>query len=248
MPFHQEPWGSLCWLALENPTGVIAPTQSGKTLTDLIHKTLRAPGALLATSTRLDLFRLTAMHRERAHGEGSVAVLDLTGTTGWPYMIRWNPMTGCQDWRIATRRAKAFVAGVRPGEKATGNHAFFEGRASEVLACYLQAAAVSEAPMDVFIRWCMNAADFTAAEILMSTPGCEDHGLILRKSQSLAQETRDGIYESVRDAISCLTDPLTRESASAPAPLDSTSPSSFTIEAPCMCSALKTPPQILPRW
>lgn len=212
IPLHQAPWGSLCWLALENATGVIAPQQSGKSLTDLLHKTLAAPGPLVQTSTKLDLFRLTARYRERKFGEGTVAVLDLTGTAAWPYRIRWNPLSGCADWRTAKRRAGAFVAGIRPGaaKASGGNHAFFEGRATEVLACYMQAACISGAPLEVFIDWCLNASDTTASDILLTDPVRRQHGQILREAQNLVRETRDGIYESLRDAVSCLTDPLTR--------------------------------------
>ena len=69
------------WLPLENATGVIAPQQSGKTLMDLIHKVIHAPGGLLVTSTKLDLFLLTATARERAGS--TVHVLDLTGAAAW---------------------------------------------------------------------------------------------------------------------------------------------------------------------
>ena len=45
IPLHRAPvTGAALWLPLENATGVIAPQQSGKTLTDLIHKVLDAPG------------------------------------------------------------------------------------------------------------------------------------------------------------------------------------------------------------
>lgn len=210
VPFHETPWGQRMFLPLENPTGVIAPTQSGKSLTDLIHKVLGAPGALITTSTKLDLFRLTAMHRERLHGEGTVQVLDLTGTSGWPYQVRWNPLSGCEDWRTATRRAKALIAGTNAGQQTTGNHRFFESRAAEVLACYLQAGAMTNVHVDEFVAWCVDATDNTATEILMDNPVTQDHGLILRKAQQLVPETRDGIWETLRDSVSCLTDPLTR--------------------------------------
>lgn len=210
VPFHITAWEQPMYLPLENPSGVIAPTQSGKSLTDLIHKVLGAPGALITTSTKLDLFRLTAMHRERLHGEGTVQVLDLTATSGWPYQVRWNPLSGCQDWRAATRRAKALIAGNNAGEKTSGNHRFFESRAAEVLACYLQAGAMTNVHIDEFVSWCVDATDNTATEVLLANPTTQDHGLILRKAQQLVPETRDGIWETIRDSVSCLTDPLTR--------------------------------------
>ena len=60
---------------------MIAPQQSGKTLMDLLHKVTDAPGGLLVTSTKLDLFLLTARYRERCGSP--VQVLDLTGAVNW---------------------------------------------------------------------------------------------------------------------------------------------------------------------
>ena len=78
IPLHQAAVSrSDLWLPLENATGVIAPQQSGKSLMDLIHKALAAPGGLIVTSTKLDLFLYTALARERA--DSPVQVLDLTG-------------------------------------------------------------------------------------------------------------------------------------------------------------------------
>lgn len=213
IPLHRSAWGTSMYVPHENPTGVLAPTQSGKSLAYLIHPILHAPGACLVTSTKLDLFRLTALWRERATAEGLVAVLDLTGTTGWPYQIRWDPRTGCTDWRTATRRAKALVAGTRAkdDEGSGGSHKFFERRGSEALAAYLQAAAVADAPLDRFLAWCQDPDNTEAAEILDATPGCEGHGRSLQKQQGLVDQTRDGVWETIRDAISCLVDPVTRD-------------------------------------
>lgn len=89
------------WLPLENATGVIAPQQSGKTLMDLIHKVLAAPGGLIVTSTKLDLYLHTALARH--HAGSPVQVLDLTGAVAWPQRVRWNPIAGCTTVTIAKR-------------------------------------------------------------------------------------------------------------------------------------------------
>lgn len=214
IPCHIAPWGQPMWLPFENPTGVLAPTQSGKSLTDLIHKVLAAPGALVTTSTKLDLFRLTARARERIMGEGTVAVLDLTGTSGWPRIVRWDVLGGCHARRTAHRRAESLVKGARPGGHSSstqGNHAFFEGRAIETLAALMQAAAIAKVPLKTFVAWCQNEEDPQPAEILLSDPATREYGRSLHSTQNLVQETRDGVFETVRDAISCLIDPVARE-------------------------------------
>lgn len=200
------------WLPLENATGVIAPQQSGKTLMDLIHKVVAAPGGLIVTSTKLDLFLLTAHARERSGS--AVQVLDLTGAVRWPRRVRWNPIRGCVNVKAAKRRAQALLratAGDTAG--AAGNHAFFERRAVDVLTAYLLAAALSGATLAEFVGWCQNDLDTEAATVLRRFPQYLAVRRTLQQAQAVVEETRSGIWETLRDAIGCLTDPDVAASA-----------------------------------
>jgi type IV secretion system protein VirD4 len=213
IPLHQAPVSrNMLWLPLENATGVIAPQQSGKTLMDLIHKVLAAPGGVIVTSTKLDLYLLTARARERGHSP--VLVLDLTGAVNWPHRVRWNPIRGCTTVKVAKRRAQALLratAGI--GGDNTGNHAFFERRAVDVMTGYLLAAGLSSATLAEFVSWCQNDLDIEAAAILREYPEYAAVRRALQQSQSVVEETRSGIWETLRDAIACLTDPEVARSA-----------------------------------
>lgn len=194
------------WLPLENATGVIAPQQSGKSLMDLIHKVLAAPGGLIVTSTKLDLYLLTARARDRAGSP--VQVLDLTEAVTWPARVRWNPIRGCTTVKVAKRRAQALLRATagESGDTA-GNHAFFERRAVDVLTAYLLAAAISGASVTEFVDWCQNDTDTEAATILRAHPQFAAVRRTLQQAQAVVEETRSGIWETLRDAITCLTDP-----------------------------------------
>ena len=213
IPLHQAPVSrELLWLPLENATGVIAPQQSGKTLMDLLHKVLAAPGGLIVTSTKLDLFLLTTRARERGHSP--VLVLDLTGAVNWLHRVRWNPIRGCTTVKAARRRAQALLrATAGTGGDNTGNHAFFERRAVDVMTGYLLAAALSNATLAEFVSWCQNDLDTEAAAILREYPEYAAVRRALQQSQSVVEETRSGIWETLRDAIACLTDPEVVRSA-----------------------------------
>lgn len=213
IPLHQGPVSRTdLWLPLENATGVIAPQQSGKTLMDLLHKVIDAPGGLITTSTKLDLFLLTARARERSGSE--VQVLDLTGAANWPRRVRWNPTRGCTTVKTAKRRAQALLrATAGDTNDGTGNHAFFERRAVDVLTSYLLAAALSRASLGEFIGWCQNELDTEAATILRGYPEFTAVRRTLQQAQAVVEETRSGIWETLRDAIGCLTDPDVVESA-----------------------------------
>jgi hypothetical protein len=206
IPLHQAPVSrDALWLPLENATGVIAPQQSGKTLTDLIHKVLAAPAGLLTTSTKLDLFLHTASARER--GASLVWLLDLTGAAYWPRRVRWSPVQGCTTVKAAKRRAQALVRAASAGTDTTGNHQFFERRAVDVMTAYLLAAGLDNASVTEFVSWCQNESDTEAADILRRHPQFAAVRRTLQQAQAVVEETRSGIWETLRDSIACLTDP-----------------------------------------
>jgi hypothetical protein len=207
VPLHRAAvTGEDLWLPPENATGVIAPQQSGKTLTDLIHKVLGAPAGILTTSTKLDLFLHTAAARER--GGSTVHLLDLTGAASWPQRVRWSPVQGCRTVKAAKRRAQALVRAIASGATdSTGNHVFFERRAVDVMTAYLLAANLADASVSEFVRWCQNDLDTEATDILRTRPELAAVRRVLQQAQAVVEETRSGIWETLRDAVSCLTDP-----------------------------------------
>lgn len=207
IPLHEAPVSRTpLWLPLENATGVIAPQQSGKTLMDLLHKVIDAPGGLITTSTKLDLFLLTARARERAGSD--VQVLDLTGAANWLHRVRWNPIRDCTTVKAAKRRAQALLrATTGDTNDGVGNHAFFERRAVDVMMAYLLAAGLSCATLAEFVGWCQNDLDTEAATILRGYPEFAAVRRTLQQAQAVVEETRSGIWETLRDAITCLTDP-----------------------------------------
>jgi len=141
VPLHADEHRRPLWLPLENPTGVIAPTQSGKSRRDLTHKILAAPGGMLVSTTKPELFLWTAMGRVRRGVP--VLLFDVTGAVEWPAQVRWSPITGCEDPTAAMRRAKALVdaAAVDLGTVSGGNEKTFRTRAYGVIRSYLVAAA-----------------------------------------------------------------------------------------------------------
>jgi len=55
VPLHADEHHRRLWLPLENPTGIIAPTQSGKSRRDFTPKILAAPGGMLVSTTKPEL-------------------------------------------------------------------------------------------------------------------------------------------------------------------------------------------------
>ncbi|WP_344022040.1 type IV secretory system conjugative DNA transfer family protein [Pseudonocardia kongjuensis] len=144
--------------AFVNLTGTLAPTQSGKSRKDLVHKVLDAPGAMLCSTTKLDLVEFAALSRSRRSLAGPVIVYDATGRLRWPAPLRWSLIDGCQDQQEASRRAYTLVeaAALRVeagGGGGAGNDRVFRERAVVVLTAYLVAAAVSDSSVDTIRAW-----------------------------------------------------------------------------------------------
>jgi hypothetical protein len=121
-PLHLTPWRQPMCTPFENPTGTLAPTQSGKSRRDLVHKVIGAPGAMLCSTTKPDLLEFSGLLRAERPGAGPVLVADVTGAVGWPARLQWSPVQGCQDPSVAFRRAHTMVEASSVGLSDVGGN------------------------------------------------------------------------------------------------------------------------------
>ena len=198
VPLHADEHRRPLWLPLENPTGVIAPTQSGKSRRDLTHKILAAPGGMLVSTTKPELFLWTAMGRVRRGVP--VLLFDVTGAVDWPAQVRWSPIDGCEDPTQAMRRAKALVdaAAVDLGTVSGGNEKTFRTRAYGVIHSYLVAAAISGEQVGALVDW---AASMDEVPVRILDERFPQLATNLRAELKMVPETRDAVWMSVRKAI-----------------------------------------------
>lgn len=198
VPLHADEHRRPLWLPLENPTGVIAPTQSGKSRRDLTHKILAAPGGMLVSTTKPELFLWTAMGRVRRGVP--VLLFDVTGAVDWPAQVRWSPIDGCEDPTQAMRRAKALVdaAAVDLGTVSGGNEKTFRTRAYGVIRSYLVAAAISGEQVGALVDW---AASMDEVPVRILDERFPQLASNLRAELKMVPETRDAVWMSVRKAI-----------------------------------------------
>ncbi|MFJ1768028.1 type IV secretory system conjugative DNA transfer family protein [Amycolatopsis sp. NPDC088138] len=217
VPSHRGPRRQQLVTSLETPTGTIAPTRSGKSRTDLVHKVLAAPGALIASTTKTDLAEWGLLARTRRPNAGPVLVIDATGTLPWPAHARWSPVTGCADPAVALRRAETLIEASSLGlENVGGNDAVFRGRAMIVMQAYLLAAAMHHRTVDHLVRWSIaKPADREPVELLE-----EQYPQLAQNLESeigMVAETSDAVWMSVRRAIEPFMNPAIRSFAT-PAP------------------------------
>jgi hypothetical protein len=213
VPLHRGPRRQQLVTSLETPTGTIAPTRSGKSRTDLVHKVLAAPGALVASTSKNDLAEWSLLARTRRPGGGPVLVIDATGTVTWPAHARWSPITGCADPAVALRRAETLIEASSLGlENVGGNDAVFRGRATIVLQAYLLAAALHRRTVTDLVVWSVTKPpDQEPVELLQHR--FPELAFNLRSEIGMVAETADAVWMSVRRVVEPFMNPAVRHFA-----------------------------------
>ena len=173
--------------------------RSGKTTSVAIPYVLSAPGPVVATSIRADLWAATA--ELRAATGSAVWVFDPQHITAAGQRWWWNPLAGLTTVEAAHRLACHFVLTVDDNTKRD----IWGPAAQELLTSLLLAAAASWRTLRDVSRWLDDPGSPTAAELL-DDAGYRALGSSLRGAQHGAPETRDGIYQTARTAAKCLHD------------------------------------------
>ncbi|HUY05910.1 MAG TPA: TraM recognition domain-containing protein [Acidimicrobiales bacterium] len=198
------PRGVPLFASFEHSLQLVAPPGAGKTLRVLAPILRHHPGPVLATSTKPDLYETSVTARE---GFGPVFTLDPDGLCPAAMPLRWSPVSGCIDSRVAERRASALVAASGDSADVRGG-GFFRRSAVAVLASYLHAAALSGSSMRDVCNWATRPHDPAPLRILSAqAEGSIDWSAKLHSHTTGAAETTSGVMRTVDLALSCFADP-----------------------------------------
>ncbi|MFT7835717.1 TraM recognition domain-containing protein [Saccharothrix sp. BKS2] len=195
------PWVPL-WAHFEHNIRILGRTGWGKTLRLLIPVIRDLPGPAMVLSIEPAVFTHTVLARQHrpAHPvraplrwlprhrrirEYPVAAVDFSDpanrfTAGFP-QVRWNPIDGCGDFAVATRRAHALVAGSdTAGTQRRGSEddVFFRNSAAEVLAAWLYAAALGGYGLDEITQWLSDTQHTTPRRVLAEHPHTDRTALL----------------------------------------------------------------------
>jgi len=189
------------WANFEVRVRIIARTGWGKTSRLLVWIARDLPGAALIGSTKSDLFEQTVRARQLGRplprgrrfwtaawwrpGRGParrVRVVDFSErehryAAGFD-RVHWNPVLGCEEFALATRRAKAIAAGTEDGDRNDDSDGFFRDAAGEVIAAWLHAAALARKDIRDIIGWQQNIRLRTPEDILERHPYAERAALL----------------------------------------------------------------------
>ncbi|MEF9915590.1 TraM recognition domain-containing protein [Streptomyces sp. P5-A9] len=178
---------------------LMAP-RAGKSTGIAVPRVLRAQGAVLLTSNKSDVYAVTRAEREKV---GRVWTFDPQGIAHTPRAMWWNILGECHTIEGARRLAGHFVASVNDD---TAKKDFWISAAQNTLTALFLAAARGGASVQDILAWLADPADRSPIDLL------RDSNLVAMAEQLQgtvrgAVETRDGIYETSRQTVSCLLDP-----------------------------------------
>jgi len=185
---------------LEEHVLVMAPPRTFKTafLADVI---LRYPGPVLATTTKADVFGLTAAARAEV---GPVHVFNPQGIGGVCSTFAWSPIAGCEDPATAIRRADAFAHSV--SQKGVEDASFWSAKASDYLRAYFHAAALAGCDLRIVAQWVSGKRSGEAEQILLDE-GADDWAYTLAELSGEAQKTAATVRMVMSRTLSFMADP-----------------------------------------
>jgi type IV secretion system protein VirD4 len=165
---------------------------------------LRWRGPALCTSTKPDVFRRTSGIRSRL---GPVYTVSPQRLGGLPSSCGWDPVPGCQDPAVATRRADAFADAIE--QKGVENGDWFGRLAGQFLRALFCAAALTGGDLLTVAAWA-TGFEITAAQEILRRAGCDQFVLDLEQMRGEARKTIETIQMSMRAAFAFLGDPQLR--------------------------------------
>ena len=201
----------------------IGPPRSGKTgpLASIIAG---YPGPVVVTTTRADLYDLTA--RARA-GRGPVYVLNPQQLADVPSTMRWDLLAGCEDPATAIRRAEPLSAVA--SFKGEGEE-FWSAATTLWLQTLLHVAALHGGTMDLVHYWALAKAPEDFLHAVAAAGGeAERWGALVRdQMMSSASKTTDTIRYMLAANLAFMLDRRLREAVT-PGP-GAFSPERFAAE------------------
>jgi type IV secretion system protein VirD4 len=206
------PGGTRIALSAEESVLVLAAARQGKTSQVMIPMLHRWRGPAIVTSVRRDIVEATASLRALL---GPVLVLAPTGMPKWPEGVSWSPADGCHVYDTAKARAETIVRVGKGGPGAqqdSSNAGFFGASATNLVAAWLHAAALTGGSMNDVVRWSLNQRDDTPVRLLRDHPDAEPGVAdMLADMYASPQVTKANLWSTATIGLSPLMSPTARE-------------------------------------
>jgi hypothetical protein len=153
----------------EDQTLILAPQRTGKSGI-IADRLLDHPGPAIVTSTRADLYQLTAGSRSR---RGPVYVFNPQGVGGIPSTFAFDLLAPCADLVMARRMAGWLTGALAGAGESHGNLEWFENAGDAAMMACLHAAAIGGYTITGVYGWTQLQGHENALRVLAGRPGRE---------------------------------------------------------------------------
>ena len=193
--------GRALYMQFEDPEICYAVTRSGKTRLLVARRVLEAPGAVLATSTKVDGIAKTWKGRLQGAGGRTMAFDPMSKALG-PVPVRWDPVLGCRDFNVARGRGRAFAMGGAVARSDDGNTRWFVDRGAQILGYLFHAAALAGQDITAVHRWVSRPEE--AIEVLRQSQSRTARLMVATLNDlmvEMADETASGFKGTMQGAL-----------------------------------------------
>jgi type IV secretory pathway TraG/TraD family ATPase VirD4 len=192
--------GPILYASWEDVLVAVMAPRTNKTTALAVPAVLDAPGAVVATSNKPDLWATTSASRGRV---GKVWVFDPQSITHSSQLWWWNPLATVTTVEDAHRLATHFVHSIDSGGRSAD---FWSQGALDLITSLVLAASAAGGSLWDVQRWLANSTSREPVAILQAN-GFIPSAKALQGAQAGAPETREGIYQTARTAAACLANP-----------------------------------------
>lgn len=187
----------------------IAGSRMGKSATLGIPAICYAPGFVLATSNKEDVYTHTLYLRKQV---GRVWLFDLEGVTTGDRRQRatfwFNPLRRVDDLPSARVVCDYFISAAT--DSAARVDAYFDGAARDLFGSYLLAAALAGGDLRHVVDWLRETQSQIPVKVL-DQHGYPDLANTMQSKQSVNAKQRDGFYDMARRFLAPLDEPRYEE-------------------------------------
>ncbi len=186
---------------------------ANKTTRYVIPRVVDARGAVISTSTRLDVAEVTFEIRKDI---GPTLIFEPQGELPGVPRLRWSPIHGCEDQVVAMLRANGFASGSGIGDQSVENGKWFQDQAATVIRALLHAAALDGGATTVDVLSWAETPGNSRPEKILRAHGVDTWAERLTRHRETTGRTRDTIQAVVSGALDCFNDPRVLQACSPP--------------------------------
>jgi type IV secretion system protein VirD4 len=191
-------YGRRAYARMEDQVLILAPQRTGKSGL-IADRILSHPGPVLATSTRPDLYNITAAARARL---GPLDVFNPQGVGSLPSTFGWPILEPCRDLVMARRIAGWLAGAVLTNTSNHGNIEWFEKKGDVALACLLWAAAVSGRTITDVFNWGQLNGHEDALQVLAAHPDSSPEMLAVVRRMFADNRTSGSVRDTIELSLS----------------------------------------------